>query len=199
MSSTLEEMLDSMKGEEDLVYGETEEESSLAPLPLRPTSRARLPSSMRAKKALGACLDNLALPNNRTVLKENIAFDLSPVANLMSDPVMSRDTPLAEREENGSFHIVSTPVKAQLSTRSNCDERLYGSTAEQPGFSFLTVQESPATPVPENCSLPAMASTPSSGKKWKDDGTLRLKKVRAIDPPLSSVFTFKHQCNCRHS
>jgi len=206
---------------EDSMWGATEEESSpvddlLLPLPLRPTGRARLPSPMRAKKALAACLDNLALPNrgSAALLKENIALE-SPIANLMSDPkcvprpdlaTENGHTPLAEREvvaNNGNFaclqfvtspSVMSTPARGSReaegraqSPARNFDERINGS-AEQPSFSFLTVQESPATPVPENFALPATTATPSSGKKWKDDGTLRLKKVRTpsgINPSLS--------------
>lgn len=228
--STLEEMLDSMRGEEvedrDSTSGEeSSQDDLLQPLPLRPTSRARLPSSMRAKKALGACLDNLAVPGSKgssALLKENIALE-SPIANLIvvADPAAAKClprqladlapgnghdqgyTPLAEREtvaNNGSFASppfvtspsVITPARSRepeggsltqlpnSETRKNFAERI-NDAADQPSFSFLTVQESPAPhtpapPVAENLALPA--TTPSSGgKKWKDDGTLRLKKV----------------------
>lgn len=222
--SSLELMLDSMRGEgmEDSIWTASEEESStvddlLLPLPLRPTSRARLPSSMRAKKALGASLDNLTVPSKGSpaLLKENIALE-SPIANLMSDPkcVARPDlasenghTPLAERDavvNNGSFSClqfvtspsaVFTPARGgreleggdQLPTR-NFDERSNGS-AERLSFSFLTVQESPLTPATENLALPATTTSPPSVKKWKDDGTLRLKKNLRVWC-LSSEYTW---------
>ena len=241
--STLEEMLDLMRTveteEKKMSGGETLEE--LPPLPLRPTSRARLPSSVRAKKALGASLDNLALPKSGSgVLKENIALG-SPVANLvvatgpatvgaesavclarafdeLPVPVALGDlasdnghTPFAKRENADSTesfaspHLLFSPSVipnvsslteggiAQLHSRGTLsfDDRIKSSSAhgfghEQPSFTFLTAQEgaapptpqtpAPPTPVPQDPALPV--TTPSStSKKWKDDGTLRLKKV----------------------
>lgn len=238
--STLEEMLDSMRTveteEKEVLIDETHEE--LLPLPLRPTSRARLPSSVRAKKALGACLDNLAVQENDSVvlLKENIALE-SPIANLVvaADPATMSElclssafdevsasgergdlasenghTPLGTREEATNKESFPSPqfssspsVIPDISTPAvdgpglmhsrgalSFDERIDAAGAQELGhgqlsFSFLTPQEAPApptpqtpapqTPVPEDPSLPV--TTPSSGKKWKDDGTLRLKKV----------------------
>jgi hypothetical protein len=199
--STLEEMLDSMR------TGETEEKGVLSdetredlpPLPSRPTSRARLPSTVRAKKALGSCLDNLAVP--KTGSEENIPLD-SPVANLVApaDPDLASGnahTPLAK--DGASFPSpqlssspsvipdVSTPAEPSRGALS-FEDRINAAGAEQPCFSFLTAQESsaapptpqtpapPQSPVPQDPALPV--TTPSSaGKKWKDDGTLRLKKV----------------------
>ena len=227
---TPEEMWDAMRAEEG---GEergmtredepTAQEDPPAALPLQPTSRARVPSSVRAKKALYTSLENLALPPSKgaaAMLKENIALE-SPIANLMllADPAapkcvfrpldLAPDTghsPLAEREvvaNNGSVTCVHffpssvTPavpspaksrepepgsINAQLrrSETRSFDDRM-NAPEEQPSFSFLTAQEPPhpLTPaphmLPNSTALPA--TTPSSGKKWKDDGTLRLKKV----------------------
>jgi hypothetical protein len=253
----LEGMLDSIRAE-DAVEGrgmwpegaESQEDSSV-PLPLRPTSRTRVPSSVRAKKALGASLDSLALPckGSAALLKENIAIE-SPIANLMliADPApkcLSRPFdlasepgcfPLAAREvatNNGSVAFpqfvtspsvipaASTPAKGRepgpdgitaqlhMSEAVACDERIDAS-GEQPSFSFLTAQEPPLplTPAPhalQNSALPS--TTPSSGKKWKDDGTLRLKKVHLspcsqvlLNPPTqSSLFCIaSREKECKH-
>ncbi|KAG0563594.1 hypothetical protein KC19_8G043800 [Ceratodon purpureus] len=230
--STLEEMLDSMRTveTEEKVVSSEESHEELPPLPSRPTSRARLPSSVRAKKALGSCLDNLAVPSNGSgaLLKDGFGLE-SPVANLVmaadlvTEPrvCLSRafdelsgdlasdngHTPFANGGNQGSFATpqlssspsvvpdVSTPAEdgiSQLHSRGalSFNERINASVAqglgqEQPSFSFLTAQEPPApptpqtpapqSPVPQDPALPV--TTPSSaGKKWKDDGTLRLKK-----------------------
>lgn len=208
--STLEKMLDFMKTgdieESEITSDETY--ADLPPLPLRPSSRARLPSSMGAKKALGACLDSIVLSSNESeAFKENIAVG-SPIVNLVApaDPAALASksvtctnvhTPLAERvgtalnESFASPQLASSPSiipdvftpadQVRSSGTLSFDQRLDACGAQESSFSFLTAQESstpetplPQTPVLENTALPV--TTPSSGKKWKDDGTLRLKK-----------------------
>lgn len=70
--------------EDDMLSDETENDVVLS-APSMPTSRARLSSSMRAKKAPGACIDNLAIPSKGSgmLLKENIALG-SPISNLIT-------------------------------------------------------------------------------------------------------------------
>lgn len=243
---SLEGMLDSLRGddtatvEEREMWGEeTVSQEDPVPLPLRPTSRARVPSSVRAKKALGASLDYLAPPGkgSAALLKENIALE-SPIANLMLtgepapkclsrpfDLASENGHPLAEREvaaNTGSVACLSfvTPVVPAVSTpgmgrepdtggvtaplhtseKLTFDERINAS-GEQPSFSFLTAQEppqplTPAAPMVHNPALPG--PTPSSGKKWKDDGTLRLKKVRfSAHKPLGIITLRARFCVAR--
>lgn len=202
--------------EDDMLSDETENDVVLS-APSMPTSRARLSSSMRAKKAPGACIDNLAIPSKGSgmLLKENIALG-SPISNLITavDPagLASRclskpfdlasensHAPLAEREIVANYgslpnpQFVSSPTimptlftpakesNAQMGSifddRINVSGDNRGFSREQSTFSFLTAQEPPApqTPGAENFALHP-ATTPSSGKKWRDDGTLRLKK-----------------------
>ncbi|XP_024403089.1 myosin-3 isoform X2 [Physcomitrium patens] len=213
--STLEEMLDliSTGDTEEREVSSDDTQEDLLPLPSRPTSRARLPSSVRAKKALGVCLDNIVPSSNGSAaLSKEIVFLGSPIANLTvpSDPLSLAPksfasengyTPLAKGEDSANNESFASPNLAYSPTiipdvlmqsdevrRSRTlsfGERLNACSTQERSFSFLTAQESstPHTPLPQNplvedTSLPV--TTPSAGKKWKDDGILRLKKYMRV-------------------
>lgn len=248
--STLEEMLDSIR------TGDEEQGDMPPALPQRPTSRARLPSSVRARKHLGAAMDSLTLPSKgpTVLLKENVPVD-SPIANLVlprgpsavppetlnklqvsySRPLdnssttdsSSRFTQESCRTENGN-DMYTLNNRSELTLQNAGSQSMVpgiangpearvcmeGSTEqhsrdprdvseaigsglatavptlelENSSFSFAS-QQGPAlhTPVEET---PAPVVTPlTTGKKWKDDGTLRLKKVSFVQVFLLCVYS----------
>lgn len=226
------------------------------PLPVRPSSRARLPSSViKARKHL--VLDHATIPTskcstvNSTPEKNNHMCD-SPIANLVSsansemctprpcssqlalDSCSGDDSAIGNVQtvsrvvmDEGSSDLVASPsfipgacklaearegeggaaVSDCRDTGCDPQQPVVTSVQEvevgQPNFSFLTSESTapPHTPVPQDPIAAVPMTPPTTGRKWKDDGTLRLKKVCSttilnsswlfsfVDPPwpLSSV------------
>ncbi|CAK9264759.1 unnamed protein product [Sphagnum jensenii] len=90
--STLEEMLDSIKmvDDGDVVLDENQKDM-LPALPPRPTSRARLPSTLRARKCLGVTLENLGLPSKESSALFNGNADVSGGSSTVQAASMPSD------------------------------------------------------------------------------------------------------------
>lgn len=242
--STLLEMLDSISVQEKETM-----EVLPPPLPVRPSSRARLPSSViKARKHL--VLDHATLPTSKsstvtsTPEKNNHMCD-SPMANLASSANSEMCTPRPYSSQlaldscsgdgsaignaqpvsrvmvdEGSSDLVTSPSFIPGACKlaearegeggaavSDCRDIGYDSQQPvvisavhevevgQPTFSFLTSESTlpPHTPVQQDPVAAVPMTPPTTGRKWKDDGTLRLKKVcNATILNSSWLFSFVH-------
>lgn len=92
--STLEEMLDSIKmvNDEDRDVGCDNKQKDLPPaLPQRPISRARLPSTVRARKALSATLENIVVRGNETGEVTSRTADVTKERLVVHAPSLYKD------------------------------------------------------------------------------------------------------------
>ncbi|CAK9214046.1 unnamed protein product [Sphagnum jensenii] len=92
--STLEEMLDSIKmvNDEDRDVGCDNKQKDLPPaLPQRPISRARLPSTVRARKALSATLENIVVRGNETGEVTSRTADITKERLVVHAPSLYKD------------------------------------------------------------------------------------------------------------
>ncbi len=92
--STLEEMLDSIKmvNDEDRDVSFDDKQKDLPPaLPQRPISRARLPSTVRARKALSATLENIVVRGNETGEVTSRTADITEERLVVHAPSLYKD------------------------------------------------------------------------------------------------------------
>ncbi|CAK9869416.1 unnamed protein product [Sphagnum jensenii] len=92
--STLEEMLDSIKmvNDEDRDVSCDNKQKDLPPaLPQRPISRARLPSTVRARKALSATLENIVVRGNETGEVTSRTADITKERLVVHAPSLYKD------------------------------------------------------------------------------------------------------------
>ncbi|CAM6041637.1 unnamed protein product [Sphagnum compactum] len=92
--STLEEMLDSIKmvNDEDRDVSFDNKQKDLPPaLPQRPISRARLPSTVRARKALSATLENIVVRGNETGEVTSRTADITKERLVVHAPSLYKD------------------------------------------------------------------------------------------------------------
>jgi hypothetical protein len=242
--STLLEMLDSISVQEKETM-----EVLPPPLPVRPSSRARLPSSViKARKHL--VLDHVTPPTSKSSTvtstpEKNSHMCDSPMANLASSANSEMCTPRPYSSQlaldscsgdesaignvqtvsrvmvdEGSSDLVTSPSFIPGACKlaearegeggaavSDCRDIGYDSQQPvvisavqevevgQPTFSFLTSESTlpPHTPVQQDPVAAVPMTPPTTGRKWKDDGTLRLKKVcNATILNSSWWFSFVH-------
>ncbi len=92
--STLEEMLDSIKmvNDEDRDVSFDNKQKDLPPaLPQRPISRARLPSTVRARKALSVTLENIVVRGNETGEGTTRTADITKERLVVHAPSLYKD------------------------------------------------------------------------------------------------------------
>jgi hypothetical protein len=92
--STLEEMLDSIKmvNDEDRDVSCDNKQKDLPPaLPQRPISRARLPSTVRARKALSPTLENIVVRGNETGEVTSRTADITKERLVVHAPSLYKD------------------------------------------------------------------------------------------------------------
>lgn len=199
--STLEEMLESIRTGVDMQEKENSgDDFRPPPLPVRPTSRARLPSSVRARKHPGAVTNTLATPTKvptAGLLGKLCVTDVDSSIGKVGLPADDCHAHYSAQCVMGSEVSTRNPFDMLVAVESSRDPAYENghvimpsedgvimpsggahesniSSQEQSSFSFSMPQHIPAldTAVQQN---PIPVAT--SGKKWKDDGTLRLKKV----------------------
>ncbi|CAK9208721.1 unnamed protein product [Sphagnum troendelagicum] len=124
--STLEEMLDSIKmvDDGDVVLDENQKDM-LPALPPRPTSRARLPSTLRARKCLGVTLENLGLPSKESsaLFNGNVSGGSSTVqaASMPSDDSVGSVKSSNNSEECQLMEVSDTSTALSSSCRPLVD------------------------------------------------------------------------------
>ena len=207
--STLEEMLESIRTGVDMQekenLGYDKQDVRPPPLPVRPTSRARLPSSVRARKHPGAVTNALATPTKVPTAGSLGKFCVADVD--VDSPIGKAGLPADDCHAHYSAKCV---IASEVSTRSPFDmlvavessrdpayenghvimpsggaDESNISSQEQSSFSFSMPEHIPVldTAIQQN-PIPVV----TSGKKWKDDGTLRLKKVCTYSSKLCPDF-----------
>lgn len=209
--STLEEMLDMFKTNDvQEMESINEEEARPPPLPVRPTSRARLPSSVRTKKvgAQTKVANGVVQVEDRSALQGGAKDQVSAAP---ASPEGARTMTMSKLEGSKTPSGISferpNGFKGRLekarSRRDSFDDKTpngnVGAGSVRPGLSVLPPEQTAFSPMPnsQNPPLtppltpprtppPEMLSPFRGSKKWRADGVLPLRKVRVS--PLSLSF-----------
>lgn len=198
--STLDDMLDSIKKTD-------EKQRDMPPaLPQRPTSRARLPSSVRSRRAVGPAVDAKTRQTadnhskSTTRLCKSIGPD-SPTASKVGSPPKTPEisrsggatrlgSPNANRQASPRNRIVMSPPSPSGSTnvgrlrKDREDSEVNSNGSHKTGHEHST-RSTGARIVPENgVATPNTASSTNAAtgqRKWKDESLSSLKKVLSLN------------------